>query len=436
MIAAWMVYAVVVSIPIVFGAMALGALFRRHRIAERGVWIAGVVLALGIPLLRFLPVGASAAPTGPVGIVDLGLPAAMVVRESGLLDSLEAWAVILWIGLTVFTAVLLARSVYRLLVQRREWTPAVQAGEDVLVSEDVGPAVFGFIRPEIVLPRWISDVPEGQLDLIVRHEVQHIRAGDPWVVAATLMLRVLLPWHPGIWALTAGLRQALELDCDRRVLDGRLDVRSYGETVLAVASRMRPGPAQPVAAFTESVRFIKRRLLAMTQPQKRLGHYGALSLASLVALVIVGACETPVPSFQPDDAAEPEEEVVEVEQATELEQATEVEQVTEVEQATEESVVPFTVGPSVQNRDQIVEALEAEYPPLLRDAGIGGTVRVMMFIDKDGQVTNTRIDESSGHEALDNAALRVARAFDFSSALNHDEPVGAWIAFPITFAVR
>ena len=156
----------------------------------------------------------------------------------------------------------------------------------------------------------------------------------------------------------------------------------------------------------------------MTQPQKRLGHYGALSLASLVALVIVGACETPVPSFQPEEATEPELQAVETEQATAA------------------YAVPYTVAPAIQNREQIVAALEAEYPPVLRDAGIGGTVRIMVFIDERGVLTDLRIDESSGHQALDDAALRVGRVFDFSAALNDDKPVGAWIALPITFEVR
>ncbi|HSM59648.1 MAG TPA: hypothetical protein VK849_02575, partial [Longimicrobiales bacterium] len=35
---------------------------------------------------------------------------------------------------------------------------------------------------------------------------------------------------------------------------------------------------------------------------------------------------------------------------------------------------PFTVAPSILNRDEVVRAMEREYPPLLRDAGIGGTV--------------------------------------------------------------
>jgi len=97
---------------------------------------------------------------------------------------------------------------------------------------------------------------------------------------------------------------------------------------------------------------------------------------------------------------------------------------------------PFTVAPSIQNRNDVVRAMEREYPPLLRDAGIGGTVRVYFFIDEEGRVGDRRIDQSSGHQALDDAAMSVAETYQFSPALNRDKKVPVWVSFPITFQVR
>lgn len=97
---------------------------------------------------------------------------------------------------------------------------------------------------------------------------------------------------------------------------------------------------------------------------------------------------------------------------------------------------PFTVAPSILNRNDVVRAMEREYPPLLRDAGIGGQVRVYFFIDEQGQVQDYRIDQSSGHQALDDAALAVADVYRFSAALNRDKKVPVWVSFPITFQVR
>ena len=97
---------------------------------------------------------------------------------------------------------------------------------------------------------------------------------------------------------------------------------------------------------------------------------------------------------------------------------------------------PFTVPPEITNRDEVIAAMVAAYPPVLRDAGIGGEVRVFFFIAATGAVADVRIDQSSGHEALDRAALAVARVYRFRPARNRDETVPVWVSFPITFQVR
>ncbi len=97
---------------------------------------------------------------------------------------------------------------------------------------------------------------------------------------------------------------------------------------------------------------------------------------------------------------------------------------------------PFTVRPDIKNRDAVSRAMEREYPPLLRDAGIGGTVTVWFFIDENGVVQRTLVNESSGHKALDDAAIKVADIIEFTPALNRDKRVPVWISLPITFTTR
>jgi protein TonB len=97
---------------------------------------------------------------------------------------------------------------------------------------------------------------------------------------------------------------------------------------------------------------------------------------------------------------------------------------------------PYEVGPEITNRDQVQRALVAEYPAILRDAGIGGVVRVWFHIDENGRVQDRRIMEGSGHAQLDDAALQVAEIMRFSPAMNRDKNVAVWVAFPIRFEVR
>jgi TonB family protein len=97
---------------------------------------------------------------------------------------------------------------------------------------------------------------------------------------------------------------------------------------------------------------------------------------------------------------------------------------------------PMTIRPQIQNMRQVQAALERHYPPMLRDAQIGGTVNVWFFIDENGRVQDTRIAESSGYDAFDRAAISVANVMEFSPAYNRDQRVPVWVAFDITFEVR
>ena len=97
---------------------------------------------------------------------------------------------------------------------------------------------------------------------------------------------------------------------------------------------------------------------------------------------------------------------------------------------------PMTVAPELQNRADVARALVRNYPPLLRDAGIGGSPTVHFFIDENGRVLKTLLSKSSGYPALDEAAIAVAQQMKFSPALNRDKKVQVWVEIPIVFTAK
>lgn len=97
---------------------------------------------------------------------------------------------------------------------------------------------------------------------------------------------------------------------------------------------------------------------------------------------------------------------------------------------------PVTVQPSLANPDEMRQALEREYPSILRDAGIGGVVYLLMRIDTRGRVMEAKVDGSSGHAGLDAAALRVAHILRFHPAINRHTPVSVWVRIPVKFEVH
>lgn len=99
-------------------------------------------------------------------------------------------------------------------------------------------------------------------------------------------------------------------------------------------------------------------------------------------------------------------------------------------------LTPMTIRPRLENAAEVRRLLERLYPPILRDAGIGGTVHVWFHLDETGRVLETELHRSSGYAELDAAALRVANAMEYSPAWNRDQRVKVWVSIPITFEVQ
>jgi protein TonB len=99
------------------------------------------------------------------------------------------------------------------------------------------------------------------------------------------------------------------------------------------------------------------------------------------------------------------------------------------------SFTPHTVKPGLTNAEEVQRALVREYPSMLRDAQIGGSVVVWLFIDTEGRVENSKVQTSSGYPMLDAAALDVANTMRFTPAYNRDQKVPVWVSIPITFRV-
>jgi protein TonB len=97
---------------------------------------------------------------------------------------------------------------------------------------------------------------------------------------------------------------------------------------------------------------------------------------------------------------------------------------------------PMTQAPVLRNGSEVEGQLRRSYPPLLRDAGIGGQTVMWFFIDEKGSVINTKVHQSSGYAQLDEAASQVARVMRFSPAKNRDKIVPVWVQIPITFSAK
>jgi TonB family protein len=108
----------------------------------------------------------------------------------------------------------------------------------------------------------------------------------------------------------------------------------------------------------------------------------------------------------------------------------------QVDLSSQPTFTPMEVGPEIRNRDEFQRLLEAAYPPMLRDAGISGEVRLHFFINGEGVVEQVRLATGAVHEQFNDAALGVAPRLQFTPALNRGEPVPVWVELSIVFEPR
>lgn len=95
--------------------------------------------------------------------------------------------------------------------------------------------------------------------------------------------------------------------------------------------------------------------------------------------------------------------------------------------------IPYDVAPELQNAGEVSARLQELYPDSLEQQGIGGSVVLWLMVDERGRVQKSLLQESSGEDAFDQAASRIAAEMDFSPALNRGERVGVWVQQRIRF---
>jgi beta-lactamase regulating signal transducer with metallopeptidase domain len=198
---------------------------------------------------------------------------------------LAAWA-LSCAGVIVWFSVLWVR--FSIRVQR---CPQVRLhGASASLTGATGPAVFGFLRPRILLPQWLLDSPSAQQRIVIAHEQQHIAARDPLWLLVALFLVALAPWNPVLWWQLKRLRFAIEADCDARVLKGGIGASHYAEVLLSVGRHRSPTPVG-LMAVTEHHSALEQRVCAiMAAPGGQGGCRAALGLLLAFGIVAVAAC--------------------------------------------------------------------------------------------------------------------------------------------------
>jgi bla regulator protein blaR1 len=77
------------------------------------------------------------------------------------------------------------------------------------------PAVFGWLRPVVVLPLSVlAGLSPWQIEAIIAHELAHIKRWDSLVNAFQIVTETLLFYHPAVWWVNRVIRNEREHCCD------------------------------------------------------------------------------------------------------------------------------------------------------------------------------------------------------------------------------
>jgi TonB family protein len=312
MIALLMLAAVACALTAGAAAWAAEGVARLWRRPTRWGWAMALLAAGLAPVVaaapRWRPAPPASARTGTPATAAVRLRP-FVVRAGGALGSPNALRrlsradrplAVAW-GLSSALALLALTTGYARMRRRaRGWPRTVVDGVPVRVAPDLGPAVVGVRRTEIVLAEWTLAMDAPLRALVLRHEAEHVRGGDARLLAGAALLIAAMPWNAPLWWLAHRLRLALEVDCDARVLRAYPDVRRYGLLLLTVAQRAAalPTPRAPLApaALAESLTDLERRIDVMRSPTPthRLPRTALRAAAAALAVgAFAFACATP-----------------------------------------------------------------------------------------------------------------------------------------------
>jgi len=324
---AWMTYTMLITLLLFAGALAAEFVCRAMRWPTRFVWCAAICLSIGLSvraLVRTAEVNpqstitvTASTPRAETQVVERPKAASdrlmQIVRKPLELPTRQIEA----LNSTALVAVeralpggIVAASVFGLcglllIVTRiRRMTGRLEAqridGYDVLVSDDVGPALLGVLRPRIVVPRWVLSFDDVERGVILEHERQHAAARDPILIAAGALTIALAPWNLALWAMFARLRLAIELDCDQRVLTSHCDARRYGRVLVTVYEQAHAERMQ--LAFVARRSNLERRIRRLVERAPRLVSSRGLAALATALVSIAAACETVAPTRVASDS--------------------------------------------------------------------------------------------------------------------------------------
>jgi len=155
------------------------------------------------------------------------------------------------------------------------------------------PALFGFVRPRLLLPEgMIEALSEQELQYVFLHELAHLKRHDIYIGWLVTLLQILHWFNPLVWLAFYRMRSDRELACDALVMARTQsdEPKSYGRIIVNLVERFsRPQRLPSMAGILETKSQLKRRIKMIADYEKtsRTRWAGAMLLVAALACVVL-----------------------------------------------------------------------------------------------------------------------------------------------------
>ena len=159
------------------------------------------------------------------------------------------------------------------------------------------PTVVGFLKPVVLLPTSaITNLSLEQLELILAHELAHVRRYDYVVNIAQSAIEALLFYHPAVWMVSSQIRAERELCCDDEAVSGTNSAVLLAQALTKLEhqrSCSTPALAATGAGQASLVHRVRRLIEPTVPPKSAMGSlFTSLSIFALLLSGLVFATST------------------------------------------------------------------------------------------------------------------------------------------------
>ncbi len=174
----------------------------------------------------------------------------------------------------------------RLGIARRVWLVETRLA-------DV-PGVVGWLSPLVLVPvGLLAALPPHQVQLILMHELAHVRRHDYlWNLLQTA-IETLFFFHPAVWWLSRRIREEREHCCDDIVMEHCADAPGYAEALTSI-ERLRGRQSEEFALAATGGSLLARVQRLLERPPRsehRAAAMIALLVLSVAALIVLAGVQ-------------------------------------------------------------------------------------------------------------------------------------------------